>query len=83
MSEAIDGLSVDADMRALEGVRDHIARISTEGTLEREIGDVVLRTRVRAIRDEVREEAARRELQEIKQQLRPELAENSAAAAAL
>jgi phage shock protein A len=74
MSEAIEGLSVDADMKALEGVRDHIARISTEGALEREIGDATVRTRIRAIRDEVRDEAARRELQEIKQQLRPELA---------
>jgi phage shock protein A len=80
MSEAIDGLSVDADMKALEGVRDHIARLSTEGALEREIGDVRLRTRVRAIRDEVRDEAARRELLELKAQLRPELAERAAAA---
>jgi phage shock protein A len=80
MSEAIEGLSVDADMRALEGVRDHIARISTEGALEREIGDVGLRTRVRAIRDAVRDEAARRELRELKQALRPELEPTSGAA---
>jgi phage shock protein A len=81
MSEAIEGLSVDADMRALEGVRDHIARVSTEGALERELGDVTLRTRVRAIRDAVRDEAARRELREIKQQLRPELEQTAGAAA--
>jgi len=74
MTEAIEGLSVDADMKALESVREHIARISTEGELERELGDVTVRTRVRAIRDEVRDEAARAELQELKQQLRPELA---------
>jgi len=43
MSEAIEGLSVDADMKALEGVRDHIARITTEGALEREIGDATVR----------------------------------------
>jgi len=72
MSEAIDGLSVDADMRALESVREHITRIATEGSLEREIGDVQLRTRVRAIRDEVRDESARRELKELKQQLAPQ-----------
>jgi phage shock protein A len=77
MSEAIEGLSVDADMKALEGVRDHIARITTEGALEREIGDATVRTRIRAIRDEVRDEAARRELRELKQQLHPELAENA------
>ncbi|MBW2665719.1 MAG: PspA/IM30 family protein [Deltaproteobacteria bacterium] len=79
MNEAIEGLSVEADMRALEGVREHIARISTEGALDRELGDVTARTRVRAIRDEVRDEAARRELRELKQQLRPELGESATA----
>jgi phage shock protein A len=79
ISEAIEGLSIDADMKALEGVRDHIARISTEGALEREIGDATVRTRIRAIRDEVRDEAARRELAELKAQLHPELAERAAA----
>ena len=78
LQEAVEGLSVDAEMKALEGVREHIARISTEGILEREVGDVRLRTRVRAIRDEVREESARRELLEMKAQLHPELAEKSA-----
>ena len=73
MQEAIEGLSVDAEMKALEGVREHIARIATEGSLMREIGDDGFRTRVRAIRDEVREEAARRELVELKSQMFPEL----------
>ena len=30
MAEALDGLSVDADMRALENVREHVARLATE-----------------------------------------------------
>ena len=71
ISEAIDGLSVDANMQALENVRENIARIATEGTLEREVGDVGLRTRIRAIRGEVRDEAARLELSELKKQLDP------------
>jgi phage shock protein A len=74
IQEALDGLSVDADMRALESVREHVARLSTEGSLERELGDPGLRTRLRAIHDEAREEAARSELAEIKQQLLPEIA---------
>lgn len=77
MNEAIEGLSIDADMKALESVREHIARISTEGALDNELGDVGVRTRIRAIRDEVRDEAARRELRELKQQLRPELGESA------
>jgi phage shock protein A len=72
--EALDGLSVDADMRALETVREHVAKLSTEGRLERELGDDGLRTRLRAIRDEAREEAARRELDELKRQFLPETA---------
>jgi phage shock protein A len=81
IQEALDGLSVDADMRALESVREHVARLSTEGNLERELGDPGLRTRLRAIRDEAREEAARRELAELKQQFLPEAAAAAAPAA--
>ena len=71
LQEAVEGLSVDAEMKALEGVREHIARISTEGTLDREIGDDGLRRRLRAIREDTRSEAARRELEELKRKMRP------------
>jgi len=73
LTEALDGFSVDADMKALEAVRDHIARVATEGQLDRELGgsDEVTRRRLRAIRDDVRHEAARRELEELKQSLQP------------
>jgi phage shock protein A len=70
LNEALEGFSVDADMKALESVRDHIARAATEGQLDREIGgDDAARKRLRAIRDDVRHEAARRELEELKQSL--------------
>jgi phage shock protein A len=68
LSEALEGLSVDADVRALDGVRERIARIATEGQLDRELAgaDDVLRRRVRAIREDAQREAARRELEERK-----------------
>ena len=73
LSEALEGLSVDADMRALEGVRDHIARVATEGQLDRELAgnaaDEALRRRLRAIREDARHDAARRELEELKRGL--------------
>ena len=71
LNEALEGLSVDADMRALEGVRDYIARAATEGELDRELGgdDRELRHRLRAIRDDARHEAARRELDELKRDM--------------
>jgi phage shock protein A len=73
LSEALEGLSVDADVRALESVREHIARIATEGELDRELvgADDEMRVRLRAIRDEARHEAARRELDERKRGLGP------------
>jgi phage shock protein A len=72
IQRALEGLSVDAEMKALESVREHIARVATEGTLDRELGaDPALRTRLRAIRDEAREEAARKELAELKRDLLP------------
>ena len=84
IQEALEGLSVDAEMKALEGVREHIARISTEGRLDRELGgDDGMRERLRSIRDDVRTEGARRELEALKQQLRhsalPERAPESVA----
>ena len=83
MNEALEGFSVDADMKALESVRDHIARAATEGQLEREIGgDDGTRKRLRAIRDDVRHEAARRELEELKQSLKPAAIARNASAPA-
>jgi phage shock protein A len=83
IQQALEGLSVDAEMRALEGVREHIGRVATEGALEREIGeDEGLRQRLRAIRDDARHESARRELEELKRQYLPQaLAESHGAAA--
>ena len=79
IQQALEGLSVDAEMRALESVREHIARAATEGALERELGgDDALRERLRAIRDDARTESAQRELAELKRQYRPQaLAEAS------
>jgi len=67
IQETLAGLSVDADVRALEGVREYVARLASEGNLEREIGgDPDLGGRLRALREEARGEAARRELAELK-----------------
>jgi phage shock protein A len=72
----LEGLSVEADLRALEGLREHIARLATEGQLDADLGEAGpagdgLGARLRAIRDEARDEAARRELDEIRRRLQP------------
>lgn len=68
---AIEGLSVDTEMDALENVREHISRISMEGQLSRELGEVDtnLRARLREFRDEARSESARSELESLKQEM--------------
>ena len=66
---ALDGLSVEAEMTALENVREYIARVATEGDLDREIGEVGVRTQLKSIRDEARHEAARVELTQLKHEL--------------
>lgn len=82
----LDGLSVDADLRALEGLREHIAKLATERQLDAELdatGPAAdgLGERLRAIRDGARDEAAQRELDEIKRRLRPVLAADTPEAA--
>lgn len=66
---AIEGLSVDAEMDALEGVREYVSRLALEGDLDNELGDVGLRNRLREFRDEARQEAARSELEQLKKEL--------------
>ena len=68
---AIEGLSVDTEMDALENVREHISRIAMEGQLNRELGEVGgdLRKQLREFRDEGRSEAARSELEALKRDL--------------
>ena len=71
---AIEGLSVDADVRALEGVREHVAKVATEAHLDGELAaGGNLRVRLAEIRGEARHEAARREVEEMKLRLRPVL----------
>ena len=81
LEAALEGLSVDAEMKALESVREHVARLATAGTLERELGDEPLRAKLRQIRDSARDEAARRELAELKRELLPGRAQGPSLAA--
>jgi len=72
IQEALSGISVDADMRALDAVREHAALASTERILDVELdGMAGLDSRLRAIRDEARQDAAQRELDELKRQMGP------------
>ncbi|NRA02297.1 MAG: PspA/IM30 family protein [Myxococcales bacterium] len=71
--EALEGLSLDGEMRALEQVREYIGRVRVESHLEREFDDDGLDRRIREIREEARSDAARRELAELKRRLGPKV----------
>ncbi len=67
MHEALDGISVEADVQALEGVRSHVSRMVAAATLERELGAGDETTqRIRALRNEASLDGARREFEELK-----------------
>jgi phage shock protein A len=71
IQEAFEGLSTEGEMRALESVRSEIERMKAESRIDDVDMDSGLEKRVRAIRDEAKLEAARRELDELKRRMRP------------
>ena len=69
LQQAVEGLSVDAEMEALEGVREQIARLSAEGDLDRELGEPAVRDRMHDFRQRARRESARSEFEELKKEM--------------
>ena len=71
--ETLSGLSPDADIRALEAVREHIHRLVEEARMSRELGDSELERRLGKIRATEAEAAARSQLEELKRTRRERL----------
>ena len=66
LHETLSGLSGDADVRALDSVREHINRLLAEVDLARESADTDLERRLGAIREAEAASAARAQLEELK-----------------
>lgn len=66
LQETLRGLSPDADIRALEEVRDNINRLVEETQVSREVGDAELEKRLGSIREAEANAAARAQLDELK-----------------
>ena len=62
----LDGLSVDAEVRALDSVRDHIKNTIAEANLGKELSDSSLDSRLNALRSQVGDVQAKKELDELK-----------------
>ncbi len=71
IQEALEGLSVDVEMRALDAVRENIGRLEAQTRVESEVEEGGVEERMRQIRSEARQEGARRELEELKRQILP------------
>jgi len=70
--ETLVGLSSDADIRALEEVRDHVNRLVAETQVSRDVGDGELERRLGRIREAEAESSARAQLEELKRSRRGE-----------
>jgi phage shock protein A len=70
--ETLVGLSSDADIRALDEVRDHVNRLVAETQVSRDVGDGELERRLGRIREAEAESSARAQLDELKRSRRGE-----------
>lgn len=67
--EQLSGFAPDADIRALESVREHINQLVTETKLNRELGDGELAKRLERIREVEADAGRRAQLDEMKRSL--------------
>ena len=73
LHETLSGLSPEADIQALETVREHVNRLVAEVALVREGADPALERRLGVIRDAEAANAARAQLEELKRAKRAAL----------
>ena len=64
--ETLAGLAPDADIRALEAVREHIERLVEETKINRDLGDTELERKLGKIREAEADAARRAQLQQLK-----------------
>ena len=66
VQEQLDGLSVDAEVRALDNVRQHIKTTIAEANLGKELSESSLDSRLAALRNQTGDVTARQQLAELK-----------------
>ena len=66
INEQLDGLSVDAEVKALDNVRQLIQTVVAEANLNQELKETSLDTRLAALREKTGEVGARQELDRLK-----------------
>jgi phage shock protein A len=69
IQEQLSGLSTDADIKALDGVRESIHKLEAQADVASEINDAGMKSKLQKIKEQAGTSAARAELEEIKRQL--------------
>jgi phage shock protein A len=69
IQEQLDGLSVDAEVKALDNVRGHIKNTIAQANLGKELADTSLDAKLRQLRSQSGEVTARNQLDEMKAKL--------------
>jgi len=69
IQETLDGLSTEADIRALEGVREHIEKLQAEADIGAEIEGESLDDKLARIREKAADANAQSQLDEMKKQI--------------
>ena len=66
IQETLSGLSMDADIKALDNVREHIDRLHAEADVSTEIGDSSLNSKLDKIKAQAGTATARAQLEALK-----------------
>lgn len=69
IQETLDGLSTDADIKALEGVRDHIGKLQAQADTGSEIRNDSLDAKLKKIKEKTGDVTAKAQLAELKAQM--------------
>jgi len=80
IQESLDGLSTDADIKALDNVREHIGKLQAQADVGGEIKNDSLDARLARIKAKAGNSAARSQLDEIKRQAAAKKAQQAQAA---
>ena len=67
IQDTLSGLSTDADIKALDNVREHIGKLQAEADMGAELGDTSLDAKLKKIKAKASTSAARQQLDAIKQ----------------
>ncbi len=69
IQETLDGLSTEADVKALENVREHISKLHAEADIGTEIQGDSLDAKLKKIKEKAANSSARNQLEEMKRQM--------------